>query len=208
VLDGKVVQQVTGVAGRVLVVGGHLRVRRRDLRDAAAPTAAERPDVLDVVNLWTAAGTDDRLVVPGTLTPQVEALAEPQQQGLIRHLGLSTVSLDELAEAQRIAPVVCAQNFLNIANRADEAVLAATAGKHIAYVPYFPLGSFSPLRCWSRSPSGSARCRWRSPSPCCYSTRRNIMLIPGTSSVGHLPENVAGAALALPPDAAAELHAI
>jgi pyridoxine 4-dehydrogenase len=103
-------------------------------------------DVLDVVNLRTAAGIDDRLVVPGTLTRQFEALAELQQQGLIRHLGLSTVSLDELAEAQRIAPVVCVQNFYNIANRADEAVLAATAEQHIAYVPYFPLGSFSPLQ--------------------------------------------------------------
>jgi pyridoxine 4-dehydrogenase len=101
-------------------------------------------DVLDVVNLRTAAGIDDRLVVPGT--PRFDALAELQQQGLIRHLGLSTVSLDQLAEAQRIAPVVCVQNFFNIANRADEAVLAATAEHHIAYVPYFPLGSFSPLQ--------------------------------------------------------------
>jgi pyridoxine 4-dehydrogenase len=69
-----------------------------------------------------------------------------QQQGLIRHLGLSTVSLDQLAEAQRIAPVVCVQSLFNIANRADAAGLAATAEQHIAYVPYFPLGSFSPLQ--------------------------------------------------------------
>jgi aryl-alcohol dehydrogenase-like predicted oxidoreductase len=87
-------------------------------------------DLLDVVNLRTLAGIDDRATVPGELARQFEALAELQQQGLIGHLGLSTVSLDQLAEAQRIAPVVCVQNFYNIANRADEAVLAATAGQH------------------------------------------------------------------------------
>src|SRR5258705_3429398 len=101
-------------------------------------------DVLDVVSLRALAGIDDRATVPGELARQFEALAELQQQGLIRHLGLSTVSLDQLAEAQRIAPVVCVQSFFNIANRADAAVLAATAEQHIAYVPYFPLGSFSP----------------------------------------------------------------
>jgi pyridoxine 4-dehydrogenase len=104
-------------------------------------------DGLDVVNLRTAAGIDDRLMVPGTLTPSsFEALGELQQQGLIRHLGLSTVSLGQLAEAQRITPVVCVQNFFNIANRAEATVLAAAAGQHIPYVPYFPLGGFSPLQ--------------------------------------------------------------
>src|SRR4029077_15826214 len=103
-------------------------------------------DVLDVVNLRTTVGIDDRVVAPGTLARQFEALAELRQQSLIRHLGLSTVSLDQLAEAQRIAPVVCVQNFYNIANRADEAALAATAEQDIAYVPYFPLGGFSPLQ--------------------------------------------------------------
>jgi pyridoxine 4-dehydrogenase len=81
-----------------------------------------------------------------TRSPQVRGLAELRQQGLIRHLGLSTVSLDQLAEAQQIAPVACVRNFYNIANRADAAVLAATAEQHIAYVPYFPLGGFSPLQ--------------------------------------------------------------
>src|SRR6185295_20290442 len=103
-------------------------------------------DVLDVVNLRTLAGIADRAAVPDTLTPQFEALAELQQQGLIRHLGLSTVRLDQLAEAQQIAPVVCVQNFYNIANRADDGVLAATAEQRIAFVPYFPLGGFSPLQ--------------------------------------------------------------
>src|SRR3989442_2474409 len=103
-------------------------------------------DVLDLATLRTTVGIDDRVAVPGTLARQFEALAELRQQGLIRHLGLSTVSLDQLAEAQRIAPVVCVQNFYNIANRADEAVLAATAEQHIAYVPYFPTGGVSPLQ--------------------------------------------------------------
>src|SRR6266576_114809 len=140
-------------------------------------------DVLDVVNLRTLAGIDDRATVPGELARQFEALAELQQQGLIRHLGLSTVSLDQLAEAQRIAPVVCVENFYNIANRADEAVLAAVAKR---------LGA---------TPTAVAQSWLLQHSP-------NILLIPGTSSVDHLRENIASAALALPPDAVAELDTI
>ena len=167
-------------------------------------------DVLDVVNLRTLAGIDDRATVADTLTPQFEALAELQQQGLIRHLGLSTVSLDQLAEAQQIAPVVCVQNFYNIANRADEAVLAATAEQSIAYVPYFPLGGFSPLQSdvlesvakrLGATTTAVAQSWLLQHSP-------NIMLIPGTSSVTHLRGNITGAALTLPADAVAELDAI
>jgi aryl-alcohol dehydrogenase-like predicted oxidoreductase len=167
-------------------------------------------DVLDVVNLRTLAGIDDRATVSDTLTPQFEALAELQQQGLIRHLGVSTVSLDQLAEAQQIAAVVYVQNFYNIANRADAAVLAATAEQHIAYVPYFPLGGFSPLQSdvlesvatrLGATSTAVAQSWLLQHSP-------NMMLIPGTSSVDHLRENIAGAALALPPDALAELDAI
>jgi aryl-alcohol dehydrogenase-like predicted oxidoreductase len=161
-----------------------------------------------VVNLRTLAGIDDRMEVPDTLMPQFEALAELQRQGLIRHLGLSTVSLDQLAEAQQIAPVVCVQNFYNIANRADDAVLAATAEQHIAYVPYFPLGGFSPLQSdvlesiakrLGATLTAVAQSRLLQHSP-------NVLLIPGTSSVAHLRENIAGAALTLPPDAIAELE--
>jgi aryl-alcohol dehydrogenase-like predicted oxidoreductase len=167
-------------------------------------------DVLDVVNLRTTVGIDDRAMVPGALVRQFEALAELQEQGLIRHLGLSTVSLEQLAEVQRIAPVACVQNFYNIASRADEEVLAATAGQDIAYVPYFPVGGFSPLQSdvlesvakqLGATSHAVAQFWLLQHSP-------NIMLIPGTSSVDHLRENVAGAALALPPDAVAELDAI
>jgi pyridoxine 4-dehydrogenase len=167
-------------------------------------------DVLDVVNFRTLVGVDDRATAADTIGPQFEALAELRQHGLIRHLGLSTVSLDQLAEAQRIAPVVCVQNFYNIANRADEAVLAATAEQGIAYVPYFPTGGFSPLQSdvlesvakrLGATPTAVALSWLRQHSP-------NILLIPGTSSVDHLRENIAGAAMALPPDAVAELDAI
>ncbi|HTE64886.1 MAG TPA: oxidoreductase, partial [Candidatus Binatia bacterium] len=167
-------------------------------------------DVLDVVNLRTLEGIDDRATVSDTLVPQFEALAELQQQGLIRHLGLSTVSLDQLAEAQQIGPVVCVQNFYNIANRADEAMVAATAKQHIAYVPYFPLGGFSPLQSdvlesvakrLGATPMAVAESWLLKHSP-------NIMLIPGTSSVAHLRQNIAGAALTLPADGVAELDAI
>ena len=167
-------------------------------------------DVLDVVNLRTLAGIVDRAAVPYTLTPQFEALAELQQQGLIRHLGLSTVRLDQLAEAQRIAPVVCVQNFYNTANRADDGVLAATAEQRIAFVPYFPLGGFSPLQ--SDVLDSIAKRLGATPTAVALSWllqhSPNIMLIPGTSSVDHLRQNIAGAALALPPDAVAELDAI
>jgi aryl-alcohol dehydrogenase-like predicted oxidoreductase len=167
-------------------------------------------DVLDVVNLRTLIGVDNRATVSGPITPQFEALAELRQQGLIRHLGLSTVSLDQLAEAQRIAPVVCVQNIYNIANRADEATLAATAEQGIAYVPYFPLGGFSPLQ--SDVLESVARRLGATPTAVALSWllqhSPNVMLIPGTSSVDHLRENIAGAALALPPEAVAELDAI
>ena len=167
-------------------------------------------DVLDVVNFRTLAGIDGGATPSDPVAPQFEALAELQQQGLIRHLGLSTVSLDQLAEAQRIATVACVQNFYNIASRADSAVLAAAAEQHIAYVPYFPLGGFSPLQSdvldsvakrLGATPTAVAESWLLQHSP-------NIMLIPGTSSVAHLRENIAGAALTLPADAVAELDAI
>jgi len=167
-------------------------------------------DVLDMVYLRTLTGADAGATAADTLTPQFEALAELQQAGLIRHLGVSTVSLGQLAEAQQIAPVVAVENFYNIANRADAAVLAATAEQHIAYVPYFPLGGFSPLQ--SDVLDSAARRLGTTPTAVAQSWllqhSPNIMLIPGTSSVAHLRENIAGAALALPDDAVAELDAI
>jgi pyridoxine 4-dehydrogenase len=167
-------------------------------------------DVLDAVNLRVGGGADGHSAVPGTIAPQFEALAGLQQQGLIKHLGVSTVNAEQLAEAQTIAPVVCVQNFYNIANRTDAAVLEATAGQGIAYVPYFPLGGFSPLQSdtlesvakrLEATPMAVAQAWLLQRSP-------NVLLIPGTSSVAHLRENIEGAALTLPADALAELDAI
>ncbi|HKC28765.1 MAG TPA: aldo/keto reductase family oxidoreductase [Jatrophihabitans sp.] len=164
-------------------------------------------DVLDVVNLRMG-GFD--APEPGSLAEPFTALAELQQQGLIKHLGLSTVNAEQIAEAQSIAPVVCVQNFYNVANRRDDELIDSLAAQGIAYVPYFPLGGFSPLQSDTlqevatrlRATPMAVALAWllqRSP---------NILLIPGTSSTAHLRENVAGAALTLPEDALAELNAI
>jgi pyridoxine 4-dehydrogenase len=164
-------------------------------------------DVLDVVNLRVG-GFDTP--EPGSIAEQFEALAELQQQGLIRHLGLSTVTADQLAEAQNIAPVGCVQNLYNIARRDDDALVDRTAQQGIAFVPYFPLGGFSPLQ--SEALDAVAKRLDATPMAVALAwllqRSENILLIPGTSSVAHLRENVASAALALPADAIAELDAI
>jgi pyridoxine 4-dehydrogenase len=164
-------------------------------------------DTLDVVNLRVG-GLEE--AEPGSIAEQFEALAELRQQGLIRHLGLSTVNAEQLAEAQSIAPVVCVQNLYNIARRTDDDLVALTMRQGIAFVPYFPLGGFSPLQSdalhavaarLGATPMAVALAWLLQRSP-------NMLLIPGTSSVAHLRENVAGAGLALPADAVAELDAI
>jgi pyridoxine 4-dehydrogenase len=164
-------------------------------------------DALDVVNLRVG-GLDS--AEPGSIAAQFEALAELRQQGLIRHLGLSTVDADQLAEAQAIAPVVCVQNLYNVARRADDALVELTAAQGIAFVPYFPLGGFTSLQSGAldavaerlgATPLAVALAWLLQRSP-------NMLLIPGTSSVEHLRENVAGAGLELPADALAELDAI
>jgi aryl-alcohol dehydrogenase-like predicted oxidoreductase len=164
-------------------------------------------DVLDVVNLRVG-GFD--APEPGSLAEQFEALAELQQQGLIRHLGVSTVNAEQIAEAQSIAPVVCVQNLYNLARRDDDALIDSLAAQGIAYVPYFPLGGFSPLQSdalesvakrLDATPMAVALAWLLQRSP-------NVLLIPGTSSVAHLRENVTGAGLELPADALAELDAI
>jgi len=164
-------------------------------------------NALDVVNLRVG-GLD--APTPGSIAEPFSLCAEMQQEGLIKHLGVSTVSAEQVAEAQSIAPVVCVQNFYNIANRQDDSLIDSLAEQGIAYVPYFPLGGFSPLQSDTLS-SVAARLdttpmavalAWllqRSP---------NILLIPGTSSVEHLRENVAGAGLQLPDDAIKELNDI
>jgi pyridoxine 4-dehydrogenase len=164
-------------------------------------------DALDVGNLRV--GGFDR-PEPGSLAEPFSALAQLQQEGLIRHLGVSTVSAEQIVEAQSIAPVVCVQNFYNVANRADDALIDSLAAQGVAYVPYFPLGGFSPLQSSTlqavatrldATPMAVALAWLLHRSP-------NILLIPGTSSVEHLRENVAGAALTLSADDLAELDGI
>jgi len=151
-------------------------------------------DVLDVVNLRMG-GFD--APEPGSIAEQFTALAELQQQGLIRHLGLSTVNAEQLAEAQSIAPVVCVQNMYNIARRADDALVDSTARQGIAFVPYFPLGGFNPLQSETLQAAADRLGTTPLATALAWLLRRspNLLLIPGTSSVEHLRENVAAAEL-------------
>jgi pyridoxine 4-dehydrogenase len=146
---------------------------------------------------------------PGSIAGPFTALAEMQQEGLIKHLGPSTVNAEQIAEAQAIAPIVEVQKFYNIAHRDDD-LIDALARRGMAYVPYFPLGGFSPLQ--SNTLQAVAARLHATPTAVALAwlLRRspNILLIPGTSSVAHLRENVAGAALTLPADALAELNRI
>jgi aryl-alcohol dehydrogenase-like predicted oxidoreductase len=164
-------------------------------------------DALDVVNLRVG-GFDSP--EPGSLAEPFEALAQMQQEGLIKHLGVSTVSAEQVAEAQSIAPVVCVQNFYNIANRAGDTLIDSLAAQGIAYVPYFPLGGFTPLQSGTLE-SVAARLGVTPMSVALawlLQRSENILLIPGTSSVAHLRENVAGAGLSLPEEVLAELNSI
>ena len=164
-------------------------------------------DALDVVNLR----------VGGVMAPSEGSIEEPlrvlvdlKHQGLIRHIGLSNITPRQLQEAQRITEVVCIQNFYNVANRSDDAFIDALAQQGIAYVPFFPLGGFTPLQSsvldrvaasMQASPMQVALAWLLQRSP-------NILLIPGTSSINHLRENLTAAALELPSDLVAELNAI
>lgn len=164
-------------------------------------------DALDLVNLRVG-GLEGP--VEGSIGRQYEALADLQRQGLIRHLGLSNVNAAQVAEAQAIAPVACVQNHYNLVHRADDALIDDLAGKGIAYVPFFPLGGFSPIQ--SGALSGIAARLGATPMQLALAwlLRRapNILLIPGTSSLAHLRENLAAAELALTDDVMAELDAI
>jgi aryl-alcohol dehydrogenase-like predicted oxidoreductase len=153
-------------------------------------------DALDVVNLRVG-GLDSP--TPGSIAEPFAALAQLQQEGLIRHLGLSTVSAGQIAEAESIAPVVCVQNFYNVAHRADDDLIDSLAARGIAYVPYFPLGGFSPLQSGELNAVAASLDATPMAVALAWLLQRspNILLIPGTSSVAHLRDNVTGAALAL-----------
>jgi pyridoxine 4-dehydrogenase len=164
-------------------------------------------DVLDVVNLRLGGmsdPTDDPFEEPLT------ALAELKQQGLIRHIGLSTVSPKQLAEAQAVTEIVCIQNFYNVAKRSDDGFIDALAEKGIAYVPYFPLGGFSPLQSSKLNEIAASLGVTPMQMALAWLLHRspNILLIPGTSSVQHLRENLSAATLEPADETIAELDGI
>lgn len=164
-------------------------------------------DALDVVNLrlgGMTGPTDDPFEEPLT------ALAELKQQGLIRHIGLSTVTAQQLAEAQTVTEIVCVQNFYNVVQRSDDAFVDALAAQGIAYVPYFPLGGFSPLQSTQLNEVAASLGATPMQVALAWLLHRssNMLLIPGTSSVEHLRENLKAATLELPEDALASLDSI
>ncbi|WP_033329657.1 aldo/keto reductase family oxidoreductase [Streptomyces yerevanensis] len=189
--------------------GGWPPARRpEDLRRAVQENLEDLGvDALDVVNLRLGDAQGPR---PGSLAEPFEALVELQQEGLIRHLGVSNTTAEQVAEAQAIAPIVCVQNMYNLAYRQDDELIDDLAAKGIAYVPFFPLGGFTPLQSAALTAVSarldatpmSVALAWllqRSP---------NILLIPGTSSMAHLRENVTGAGLSLSEEELAELDKI
>jgi pyridoxine 4-dehydrogenase len=167
-----------------------------------------RVDVLEVVNLRVMG--DVHAPSEGSIAEQFTALAELQRRGLIRRLGLSNVTGAQVEEAHAIAPVVCVQNQFNLAHRDDDALVDDLAGQGIAYVPFFPLGGFSPLQ--SATLSNVAARLGATPMQVALawllSRSPNILLIPGTSSPDHLRENLASAELKLPDAMLAELDSM
>jgi aryl-alcohol dehydrogenase-like predicted oxidoreductase len=165
-------------------------------------------DALEVVNLRILG--DIHRPTQGSIAAQLEALAELQRKGLVRHVGLSNATAAQIAEARRIVGIVCVQNMYNVAHRDDDALIDDLAREAIAYVPFFPLGGFTPLQ--SSTLSGVALRLGTTPMQVALAwlLRRapNILLIPGTSSVAHLRENLAAAQLDLPDDAVAALDGI
>jgi pyridoxine 4-dehydrogenase len=164
-------------------------------------------EVLDLVNLRLGNAEGPQ---PGSLAEAFEALVELQRQGLIRHLGVSNATTEQVAEARAIAPIVCVQNMYNLAYRRDDELIDTLAAQGIAYVPFFPLGGFSPLQSSALSAVAARLDATPMSVALAWLLRRspNILLIPGTSSVAHLRENIAGAGLSLSGDDLAELDKI
>jgi aryl-alcohol dehydrogenase-like predicted oxidoreductase len=165
-------------------------------------------DVLEVVNLRSMLGIHGP--VEGSLEAPLTVLADLQRQGLVRHIGLSNVTPKQIADGRKICEIVCVQNHYNLAHRDDDALIDALARDGIAYVPFFPLGGFSPLQ--SSTLSGVAARLRATPMQVALAwlLRRapNILLIPGTSSLAHLRENLAAVDCALPDDAIKELESV
>jgi pyridoxine 4-dehydrogenase len=164
-------------------------------------------DALHVVNLRVGG-----MMAPseGSIEEPLTALSELKQQSLIRHIGLSNITPRQLQDAQGIAEIVCVQNFYNLAHRSDDAFVDHLAKQGIAYVPFFPLGGFTPLQSSSLDKVAESMQAKPMQVALAWLLQRspNILTIPGTSSVSHLRENLGAAALELPPDAIATLNSI
>lgn len=165
-------------------------------------------DALDIVNLRIMG--DIHQPAEGPIERQMEALATLRQRGLVRHIGVSNATAKQIADAGRIAPIVCVQNHYNLVNRADDALIDVLAAQGIAYVPFFPLGGFTPIQ--SSALSDIAQSLGATPMTVALAwllhRAPNILLIPGTSSLAHLRENMQAETLELSADVLARLDAI
>jgi len=164
-------------------------------------------DALDVVNLRVG-GLEEPS--EGSIEEQVAALSELQRQGLVRHIGLSNVTPGQLAQAQTITEIVCIQNLYNVAHRNDDAFIDSLAAKGIAYVPFFPLGGFSPLQSSALNAAAASLQATPMQVALAWLLQRspNILLIPGTSSVEHLRENLQASTIRIPAEVLVDLDAI
>jgi pyridoxine 4-dehydrogenase len=164
-------------------------------------------DTLDVVNLRVGGVMGP---MKASIARHVTVLAELKHQGLIRNIGVSNVSPEQFAEAQSITEIVCVQNFYNVAHRDDDSFIDALAGQGIAYVPFFPLGGFTPLQSSVLDEAASSLTVTPMQVALAWLLQRspNILLIPGTSSVAHLRENLQAASLQLPPEVLSNLNSI
>jgi pyridoxine 4-dehydrogenase len=165
-------------------------------------------DVLDVVNFRSMHGTHGP--AEGSIEAPLTALAELQRQGLVRHIGLSNVTAKQIAQGRGICEIVCVQNQYNLAHRDDDALIDDLGRDGIAYTPFFPLGGFTPLQSTALSDVATKLGATPMQVALAWLLQRapNILLIPGTSSVGHLRENLAAATLKLPPETVTALDGI
>ena len=177
---------------------------RRSIRENLEALGLE---ALDLVNLRLGNAQGPQ---PGSIAEPFETLVELQHQGLIRHLGVSNATAEQVAEAQAIAPIVCVQNMYNLAYRHDDDLIDMLAEQAIGYVPFFPLGGFSPLQSSALSAVASRLGATPISVALAWLLQRspNILLIPGTASAAHLRENVTGAGLTLADEELAELNKI
>jgi len=186
---------IPALSGQELIGGTHDNLKNLGL------------DVLDVVNLRVGGFTEPS---EGSIEEPLTVLAELKRQGLIRHIGLSNVTAKQVAEAQAITEIVCVQNFYNVAQRKDDAFIDDLASQGITYVPFFPLGGFTPLQSSALDASAASLKVMPMQLALAWLLHRspNILLIPGTSSRKHLRENLKAASLQIPFEVLANLNSI